>query len=86
MTRFDPFRYLEKSAEPPMAAFGVGGRNCIGQDLAMMELRKGVALFFRHCKGAKLSNSTTDRTMRMKDLYVLVPDGGRCDVTLSHAD
>jgi cytochrome P450 len=62
--------------------FGAGTRICAGIPLARMELRLGAAMFFRECRGAKLSPSTTPESMRVKDRFNTHPVGHRCDIYL----
>lgn len=61
---FDPSRYIEdptgsstnpKGAKATNSAFGAGAYTCLGIHLAWMELRYGVAMFLRQCKGATLA-------------------------------
>jgi cytochrome P450 len=50
--RFDPDRWLEGSGEPKHAfaylPFGLGGRRCIGEDFALLELRAVLARVLQH--------------------------------------
>jgi cytochrome P450 len=61
---FDPSRFLDnptgssnnpKGAKATNSAFGAGAYTCLGIHLAWMELRYGVAMFLRECKGAELA-------------------------------
>ena len=61
---FDPSRFLDdptgssanpKGAKATNSAFGAGAYTCLGIHLAWMELRYGVAMFLRSCKGAELA-------------------------------
>jgi cytochrome P450 len=63
---FDPSRYLNdptgssnnpKGAKATNSAFGAGAYTCLGIHLAWMELRYGVAMFLRECKGAELADT-----------------------------
>ena len=50
--RFDPERWREERGEPrhPFAylPFGLGGRRCVGEDFALLELRAGLARLLQH--------------------------------------
>jgi len=50
--RFDPDRWLEERGEPkhPFAylPFGLGGRRCVGEDFALLELRAVLARLLQH--------------------------------------
>lgn len=63
--------------------FGGGTRICIGLHLAYMELRLATALFFRECKGARLSAKKTEDVMEMAETFLIVPEGHFCNVVLS---
>lgn len=61
---FDPSRFLNdptgstsnpKGAKATNSAFGAGAYTCLGIHLAWMEMRYGVAMFLRQCKGAELA-------------------------------
>ncbi|TQN68123.1 putative sterigmatocystin biosynthesis P450 monooxygenase [Colletotrichum shisoi] len=86
--KFDADRYLHpgKVSLEQRQAFiplGAGARVCIGQHLAMMELRLATAVFFRRCRGAKLSDGMPQDSMDMVDYVLLSPKRKRCDVVLS---
>ncbi|KAI8934744.1 hypothetical protein NX059_008432 [Plenodomus lindquistii] len=85
--RFDGFRFMNKgnmSTQQKAAymPFGGGSRICIGIHLAYMELRLATALFFRHCRGAKLSGSMRDEMMEMTNAFLIAPKGHCCNITL----
>lgn len=71
---------VQKAAFMP---FGGGTRICIGMHLAYMELRLATALFFRECKGVRLSAKTTDNVMEMAETFLIAPKGHFCNVVLS---
>ncbi|KAF6816615.1 cytochrome P450 3A17 [Colletotrichum plurivorum] len=87
--RFDARRYLDPAKvqlkqRQAMIAWGGGARVCIGQHLAMMELRLATALFFKYCRGAKLSSKMPHDSMDMVDHVLLSPKRKRCDITLTN--
>lgn len=71
---------VQKAAFMP---YGGGTRICLGLHLAYMELRLGTALFFRECKGARLSARTTEDVMAMAETFLIAPKGHFCNVVLS---
>lgn len=71
---------VQKAAFMP---YGGGTRICIGMHLAYMELRLATALFFRECKGARLSARTTEDVMAMAETFLIAPKGHFCNVVLS---
>ncbi|KAK2017153.1 cytochrome P450 3A17 [Colletotrichum eremochloae] len=62
---------------------GSGARVCIGQNLAMMELRLATAVFFQRCRGARLSDNMRPGSMDMVDYVLLSPKNKTCDIILS---
>ncbi|KAF6811169.1 cytochrome P450 3A17 [Colletotrichum musicola] len=78
---FDPDKVQLKQRQA-MIALGGGARVCVGQHLAMMELRLTTALFFKYCRGAKLSSKMPRDSMDMVDYVLLSPKRKRCDITL----
>ena len=77
-TRFQNITPDQKRAFAP---FGRGARSCIGVNVARMELRRGIALFFRECRGVRLAPGMTDEDMVMKINFVGYPTGGKCVIT-----
>ena len=63
--------------------FGGGTRMCLGINLAYLELRLGLALFFRECKGAALSKKMTLGDMTPDHFFVSSPIGRKCLITLA---
>lgn len=62
--------------------FGAGSRICIGLHLAWMELRLGAAMFFRHCKDARLAACMSDEMMEFDNRFLIAPKGHCCFVVL----
>ncbi|KAK3350259.1 cytochrome P450 [Lasiosphaeria hispida] len=78
-TRFEkPAEGMRRLAQP----WGVGTRSCIGNRLAVMEMRLAVALFFRECRGARLGEGVTDDSMAPLFRFFMFPKGHTCKVTL----
>jgi cytochrome P450 len=74
-----PLTAQQKAAFMP---FGGGSRICIGIHLAWIEIRVGAALFFRNCRGARLSDCMNDDMMEMDSRFLVAPKGGSCYVNL----
>ncbi|KAK0713557.1 cytochrome P450 [Lasiosphaeria miniovina] len=84
--KFDPSRWESPSPEAKNAfmPFGIGPRNCIGLNLARMELRLCTALFFRAFPDVRLSSKygMSDADMRPQINFLVMPAGHRCLVEL----
>jgi cytochrome P450 len=85
--RFDGLRFLNKSAmsahqKASYMPFGGGSRACLGVHLAYMELRLATALFFRHCRGARIADCMHDEMMEMDNNFLVSPRGHCCYITL----
>lgn len=94
--KFDPTRFLDVKL-PSMAEghltpnqkkvfvpFGGGTRMCLGINLAYLELRLGLALFFRECRGASLAKSMSLDDMAPDHFFVSSPRGRKCLITLGN--
>ncbi|KAI2479354.1 CypX Cytochrome P450 [Pyrenophora tritici-repentis] len=85
--KFDGLRFLNKTTmsahqKASYMPFGGGSRVCLGVHLAYMELRLAAALFFRHCRGARISNCMNDKMMEMDNRFLVSPKGHCCYVTM----
>ncbi|KAK4447178.1 cytochrome P450 [Podospora aff. communis PSN243] len=78
-TRFEHATDKQRRVAQP---FGIGTRSCIGIHLAKMELRLATALFFRECRGIKISKNMTEDMMIQRMKFFTYPKGNRCDITL----
>ncbi|KAK1624046.1 cytochrome P450 3A17 [Colletotrichum phormii] len=86
--QFDVDRYLDPTKvslrqRQAYIPLGAGARVCIGQYLAMMELRLATAVFFKSCHGAKLDPNMPADSMQMMDYVLLSPKRKRCDIMLT---
>ncbi|CAK1358738.1 putative sterigmatocystin biosynthesis P450 monooxygenase STCB [Cercospora beticola] len=75
---------LSPDARTAWWPFGAGSRTCIGQHLAMMEMRLATVLFFKRFAGAKLASDTTDDSMIMNNYVVISPKSGKMKVDFSN--
>jgi cytochrome P450 len=78
-TRFENATEKQRRVAQP---FGLGTRSCIGISLAKMEMRLATALFFRKCRGVKLSKNMTDDMMQQLMKFFTYPKGNKCEITL----
>ncbi|KAK1982731.1 cytochrome P450 3A17 [Colletotrichum cereale] len=88
--KFDADRYLDPQSvslkqRQACIPLGSGARVCIGQNLAMMELRLATAVFFQRCRGARLSDNMPPGSMDMVDYVLLSPKRKTCDVILNQS-
>ncbi|RDA93661.1 hypothetical protein CP533_4885 [Ophiocordyceps camponoti-saundersi (nom. inval.)] len=79
---FDPNRWEKptKAMRDASMPFGRGTRTCLGQHLAMTELRHAVAHFFLAFPDARVSTleGMSEEDMDERDYFVLSPKGKRC--------
>lgn len=61
--------------------FGSGSRTCLGMHLAYIELRHGIAEFFRRCQDLVLSGLTTPESMEMENFFLIGPKSKCCILT-----
>lgn len=57
--------------------FSRGPRNCLGQYLAMMELKLTTAMLIRKVR-VRCASETTKESMAMTDHFLLMPRSGKC--------
>lgn len=69
-----------KEMKDVFMAFGLGSRVCLGMHLAYMELRLGVAKFFREFPAAQCSSKhgMSDEDMEPMLYFLTMPKGHRC--------
>ncbi|KPI35283.1 putative sterigmatocystin biosynthesis monooxygenase STCB [Cyphellophora attinorum] len=83
--KFDPGRFVKHGLQGQQKVafhpFGAGTRICLGLHLAYMELRYGLAEFFRECPGIELAASTTPESMAMVNYFLVSPKSKQCMVT-----
>lgn len=68
------------------APFGGGTRVCLGIHLANMELRHGLAEFFRECRHLELAELTTPKSMEMENYFLISPKSKSCWVQSKSVD
>lgn len=86
MRRFRPDRFLPENLtthqKTSLSHYGAGTRICLGMHLANMMMLHSVVTLFRECKGLRLSDTMTEKDMEFFNFFVIVPKGGKCEVTL----
>jgi cytochrome P450 len=85
--RFDGRRFIDPASMTPTQKtafhpFGAGSRICLGIHLAYLEMRLAVALFFRQCRGARISGLMMDAMMEEDNRFLIAPKGHCLYVTL----
>ncbi|KAJ2970652.1 hypothetical protein NQ176_g8084 [Zarea fungicola] len=79
---FSPERWENptKAMKEAFMPFGRGARTCVGSHLAMIEIRLGVALFFRKFPKSIVSTKEgmSDEDMKSKIYFLNSPTGKRC--------
>ncbi|KAL3490336.1 cytochrome P450 [Aspergillus germanicus] len=79
---FNPDRWLAPDApHHALVPFSIGPRKCIGMNLAELELRVWLAMFFKRFD-ARLDESMTEGDMDIYDSFSASPKGGRLRVRL----
>ncbi|KAF3905687.1 hypothetical protein ABW20_dc0108743 [Dactylellina cionopaga] len=80
--RLKPERWTNptKEMEAAILTFGGASRPCIGQQLAMMELRLLAATLFMSCAGAELADSCTDESMEFVEYLAVRPKANKCEL------
>ncbi|EPS35541.1 hypothetical protein H072_11038 [Dactylellina haptotyla CBS 200.50] len=82
---FKPERWLNptKEMENSLMPWGGHSRSCLGQNLAMMELRLIAAVMLTVCPSATLAEDCTDDSMELENYFVLRPKGHKCELVSS---
>ncbi|KAI0532076.1 cytochrome P450 [Xylaria digitata] len=84
--KFDPSRWENptQAMKDSFMPFGGGSRICIGLHLAKIELRLGVARFFKAFPNAKVSSleGMNDQDMSPNLFFLVAPQGHRCLINL----
>ena len=85
---FEPRRWLAQGPQidvmkAAMSAFGKGSRGCLGVHVARTELRYGLVLFLRRCKGLELSASVTAESMAAENFFLIAPRAHECVLVAS---
>jgi cytochrome P450 len=62
--------------------FGKGKRNCIGMNLAMMEMKLAIASILKRYT-VKVSEQMKEDDMDPVDRFVAMPKGGKCLLSFS---
>ncbi|KAK6355454.1 hypothetical protein TWF696_004551 [Orbilia brochopaga] len=72
---FKPERWINATREMEASILSYGGasRSCLGQNLAMMELRLLAAAMLTVCPDAELAPSCTDESMEFENYFVVKP-------------
>ncbi|KAI0458840.1 cytochrome P450 [Xylaria acuta] len=85
--RYDPSRWENptKAMKDSMMPFGGGSRICIGMHLAYIELRMGIAYFFRAFPNARVSTleGMSDNDMEEAMYFISSPQSHRCLIEVS---
>ncbi|KAI0468215.1 cytochrome P450 [Xylaria cf. heliscus] len=85
--RYDPSRWENptKVMKDSMMPFGGGSRICIGMHLAYIELRMGIASFFRTFPNARVSTreGMSDNDMTQALYFISSPQSHRCLIEVS---
>jgi len=79
---FEPERWETPTEEmnQSLMYFGGGTRTCLGQNLAMMELRLIAAAMLTQCEDAVLADSCTDESMEFENFFVVKPKSHKCEL------
>ncbi|EPS44433.1 hypothetical protein H072_1573 [Dactylellina haptotyla CBS 200.50] len=79
---FKPERWFEptKAMENSMMPWGGQSRNCLGQHLAMMELRLLAAVMLTYCPTTGLADTCTDESMEFENYFIVKPKSHKCEL------
>lgn len=81
---WEPKRWLELDSDLVRAAelfmpFSKGSRACLGQNLALMELKLTTVAVVLRFK-VSLAATTTEESMKMIDHFLAIPKAGKCEL------
>jgi cytochrome P450 len=84
---FVPERWMDaakvtNSMKTLFMPFSQGSRACLGKSLAIMELKMITASLIKYFD-VGVSPTQTDDGMTMKDHFLVLPKGGKCDLVFS---
>ncbi|KAJ6256313.1 Cytochrome P450 monooxygenase orf2 [Drechslerella dactyloides] len=82
---FKPERWVNATREMEASILSWGGasRSCLGQNLAMMELRLIAAAMLTTCPDAELAASCTDESMEFENYFVVMPKSHKLEIQVA---
>jgi cytochrome P450 len=83
--RFQPERFLERSAPYTFIPFGGGDRRCIGASFAMMEIKSVLRTVLERVE-LRVTNSRDERSNRLRSIAIVPARGVRVLAAARHSD